>query len=43
MPRIVNTAPNPATYASDCRTAIQRDGRAPGSPAATAIAVSWPM
>ncbi len=42
MPRIVNTTPNPATYASAWRTAVQRDGGAPDSDAATAMAVIWP-
>src|SRR5215218_6440465 len=42
MPSNVNTAPNPATYASACRIASQRDGRRPSAEPATAIAVSCP-
>ena len=35
-PRSVNTSPNPATYASAWRKAVQRDGGAPSAEAATA-------
>jgi len=42
MPRTVNTAPKPATYARACLTASQREGVAPGAAPATAMAVNCP-
>ncbi len=42
MPSTVKTVPNPATKATACLTAAQREGRSIEPFAATATAVSWP-
>ena len=42
IPSSVKTVPNPATNATECLTAAQRDGRSIDPFAATATAVSWP-